>query len=174
MDHERSASSRSGSSFATRWIRGRLGLMVLTIDSLAARALVHSTPGGAVLQAGTGMLVGIAQIAIVGWIQRRVELEMMGRSMSVLMFTFMGLGPLSAAVAGSPAEGDLAARAVRRRWPAADRDRTQLHVQSGAAEHWGGAGGGGARPPIGERLHAMLFRWKFCAGSTLAPANQLG
>ncbi len=26
---------------------------------------------------------------------------MMGRTMSVLMFTFMGLGPLSAAVAGS-------------------------------------------------------------------------
>ena len=39
--------------------------MVLTIDSLAALALVHSTPGGAVLQAGTGMLAGIAQIAIV-------------------------------------------------------------------------------------------------------------
>jgi hypothetical protein len=54
--------------------------MVLTIDSLAARALVQSTPGGAVLQAGTGMLAGIAQIAIVSWIQRRVEPEMMGRS----------------------------------------------------------------------------------------------
>lgn len=65
--------------------------MVLTIDSLAALALVHSTLGGAVLQAGTGMLGGIAQIAIVGWIQRRVAPEMMGRSMSVLMFTFMGL-----------------------------------------------------------------------------------
>ena len=75
--------------------------MVLTIDSLAALALVHSTLGGAVLLAGTGMLAGIAQIAIVGWIQRRVEPEMMGRSMSVLMFTFMELVPLSAAVAGS-------------------------------------------------------------------------
>ena len=79
----------------------RLGLMVLTIDSVAALALVHSTLGGAVLLAGTGMLAGIAQIAIVSWIQRPVAPEMMGRSMSVLMFTFMGLGPLSAAVAGS-------------------------------------------------------------------------
>ncbi len=94
------------SGFATRWVRGRLGLMVLTIDSLAGLALatlalVHSTLGGAVLLAGTGMFGGIAQIAIVSWIQRRVAPEMMGRTMSVLMFTFMGLGPLSAAIAGS-------------------------------------------------------------------------
>jgi len=94
------------SGFATRWVRGRLGLMVLTIDSLAGLALatlalVHSTLGGAALLAGTGMLGGIAQIAIVSWIQRRVAPAMMGRTMSVLMFTFMGLGPLSAAVAGS-------------------------------------------------------------------------
>jgi len=94
------------SGVATRWISGRLGLLVLTIDSvvglaLAALALVHSTVGGAVLLAVTGALGGIAQIAIFSWIQRRVAPEMMGRTMSVLMFTFMGLGPLSAAVAGS-------------------------------------------------------------------------
>ncbi|CAM5424914.1 hypothetical protein [Rhodanobacter lindaniclasticus] len=75
--------------------RGRLGLMVLTIDSLAglalaALALVHATATGAVLLATTGVFAGIAQIAIVSWIQRRVAPEMMGRAMSVLMFTFMG------------------------------------------------------------------------------------
>ena len=94
------------SGFATRRVRGRLGLMVLAIDcfaglALATLALVHSTIGGAVLLAATGMLGGIAQIAIVSWIQRRVAPAMMGRTMSVLMFTFMGLGPLSAALAGS-------------------------------------------------------------------------
>ncbi len=94
------------SGVATRLVRGRLGLMVLGIDSLAGLALatlalVHSTFAGAVLLACTGMLAGIAQIAIVSWIQRRVAPEMMGRTMSVLMFTFMGLGPLSAAIAGS-------------------------------------------------------------------------
>ncbi|HWU77787.1 MAG TPA: MFS transporter [Rhodanobacter sp.] len=94
------------SGIAGRFVRGRLGLMVLTIDSLAgvalaALALVHSTITGAVLLAGTGVLAGIAQIAIISWIQRRVAPEMMGRTMSVLMFTFMGLGPISAAVAGS-------------------------------------------------------------------------
>ncbi|MGH8157469.1 MAG: MFS transporter [Rhodanobacter sp.] len=90
----------------TRLLKSRLGLMVLCIDSLvglalATLALVHSTLGGAVLLAGTGALGGIVQIAIVSWIQRRVAPEMMGRTMSVLMFTFMGLGPLSAAIAGS-------------------------------------------------------------------------
>ncbi|GAB2539213.1 MFS transporter [Rhodanobacter koreensis] len=94
------------SGIVTRLVKSRLGLMVLCIDSLAGLALatlalVHSTLGGAVLLAGTGALGGIAQIAIVSWIQRRVAPEMMGRTMSVLMFTFMGLGPLSAAIAGS-------------------------------------------------------------------------
>ncbi|KZC42391.1 UNVERIFIED_ORG: MFS transporter, partial [Rhodanobacter sp. FW104-R5] len=94
------------SGIATRLVRGRLGRMVLGIDSLAGlalatMALVHSTFAGAVLLACTGVLAGIAQIAIVSWIQRRVAPEMMGRTMSVLMFTFMGLGPLAAAIAGS-------------------------------------------------------------------------
>jgi MFS family permease len=94
------------SGAASKLVRGRLGLMVLGIDSLAGLALAtlafaHSTVGGAALLTATGMLGGIAQIAIVSWIQRRVAPEMMGRTMSVLMFTFMGLGPLSAAIAGS-------------------------------------------------------------------------
>lgn len=94
------------SGLASRVVRGRLGLMVLAIDSvvglaLAALALVHSTITGAALLAVTGALGGIVQIAIFSWIQRRVAPEMMGRTMSVLMFTFMGLGPISAAVAGA-------------------------------------------------------------------------
>ena len=94
------------SGTASRLVRGRLGLMVLTIDSLAGLALatlalVHATIYGALLLAATGVLAGIAQIAIVSWIQRRVAPEMMGRTMSILMFTFMGLGPISAAIAGS-------------------------------------------------------------------------
>jgi predicted MFS family arabinose efflux permease len=94
------------SGVAAKLMRGRLGLMVLGIDSLAGlalatMALVHSTLAGAALLASVGVLAGIAQIAIVSWIQHRVAPEMMGRTMSVLMFTFMGLGPLSAAIAGS-------------------------------------------------------------------------
>lgn len=87
-------------------VRGRLGALVLCMDTLAGLALatlalVHSTVLGALLLAGSGVLAGIAQIAIVTWIQQRVPPAMMGRTMSLLMFTFMGLGPVSAAVAGS-------------------------------------------------------------------------
>jgi MFS family permease len=89
-----------------RVARGWLGVLVLCMDTLAglalaALALVHSTVNGALLLAGVGVLAGIAQIAIVTWIQQRVPPAMMGRTMSLLMFTFMGIGPISAAVAGS-------------------------------------------------------------------------
>ncbi|MEW9571707.1 MFS transporter [Rhodanobacter sp. Si-c] len=94
------------SGFAAKLVRNRLGLMVLGIDSfaglaLAALAFDHSTLAGAALLAATGVLGGIVQVTIVSWIQHRVAPEMMGRTMSLLMFTFIGLGPLSAAVAGS-------------------------------------------------------------------------
>jgi len=94
------------SGWVSRIARGQLGLMILCIDSLAGLALAalafdRSTVTGAALLATTGLLAGIAQIAVVSWIQRRVPPAMMGRTMSVLMFAFMGLGPLSAALAGS-------------------------------------------------------------------------
>jgi MFS family permease len=94
------------SGLGTRLMRGRLGIMVLCFDALnglvlAALTLVHTTAGGALLLAWIGLLGGMVQIAIFTWIQQRVPQEMMGRTMSILMFVFMGLGPLSAAVAGA-------------------------------------------------------------------------
>jgi MFS family permease len=94
------------SRIVARRAGGRLGMLVLCMDTLAglalaALALVHSTVYGALLLAWVGLLAGIAQIAIVTWIQQRVPPAMMGRTMSLLMFTFMGIGPVSAAVAGS-------------------------------------------------------------------------
>ncbi len=94
------------SGLGQRLMRGHLGVMVLTIDSLggltlAALSQVHATGTGAALLLFTGVLAGIVQIAIITWIQQRVTATMMGRSMSILMFMFMGLGPLSAALAGA-------------------------------------------------------------------------
>ncbi|TAN07855.1 MAG: MFS transporter [Rhodanobacteraceae bacterium] len=94
------------SGLGTRLARGRLGIMVLCFDCLvgavfAGLALVHTTRDGALLLLGVGLLEGIVQIAIFTWIQQRVPQAMMGRTMSILMFTFMGLGPLSAAAAGA-------------------------------------------------------------------------
>jgi MFS family permease len=94
------------SGMGQKLVRGHLGVMVLCIDSivgltLAALTLVHTTYFGAALLFCTGLLGGMVQIAIFTWIQQRVSQQMMGRTMSILMFTFMGLGPLSAAAAGA-------------------------------------------------------------------------
>lgn len=94
------------SGLGQKLVRGHLGVMVLCIDSLvgltlAALTLVHTTWFGAALLLCTGLLGGMVQIAIFTWIQQRVSQQMMGRTMSILMFTFMGLGPLSAAAAGA-------------------------------------------------------------------------
>jgi hypothetical protein len=94
------------SGLGTRLARGRIGIMVLCVDTcvglaIIALTLVHSTLAGAGLLGAVGLLAGIAQIAVFTWVQRRVSQEMMGRTMSVLLFTFMGLGPISAAVSGA-------------------------------------------------------------------------
>jgi hypothetical protein len=89
----------------TRLTRGRLGMMVLSLDALnglafAALSITHSVliAGGLLVLVGT--FVGTMQIAIITWLQHRVPHAMLGRTMSLVMFTFMGLAPLSAAVAG--------------------------------------------------------------------------
>ncbi|MGH8146853.1 MAG: MFS transporter [Rhodanobacteraceae bacterium] len=94
------------SGAAQRAARGHLGVMVLCFDSLtgltlAALTLVHTTYFGAALLFCTGLLGGMVMIAIFTWIQQRVSQAMMGRTMSILMFSFMGLAPLSAAAAGA-------------------------------------------------------------------------
>ena len=94
------------SGLGARLSRGRLGIMVLSIDFTVGLAVilltqVHSTLAGAALLALTGLLGGIAQISVFTWIQQRVPQAMLGRTMSVVMLTFLGLGPLSAAVAGA-------------------------------------------------------------------------
>src|SRR5579883_2544577 len=89
----------------TRLARGRLGIMVLTFDAgagiaLAVLSTVHSVLAGAALLVLTGLFSGTVQIAIISWLQRRVPQEMMGRTMSIVFFTFLGLAPLAAALAG--------------------------------------------------------------------------
>lgn len=93
------------STAATRLLRGRLGIMVLGLDAaaglaLAALSTVHSVLVGAALLVLTGLFAGTVQIAIITWMQRRVPQAMMGRTMSIVFFTFLGLAPLAAALAG--------------------------------------------------------------------------
>lgn len=89
----------------TRLFGKRLGVTVLVVDSLgglviAAFGFVHVTMVGIAMLFVWGIAGGFVQIALTTWIQRRVPPEMMGRTMSVLMFTFLGVGPLAAAIGG--------------------------------------------------------------------------
>jgi hypothetical protein len=92
-------------SVGARLISRRLGIAVLVQDSIAgliliALGFVHVTLAGAALLLVSGITGGFIQVSIFTWMQRRVAPEMMGRTMSLLMFTFMGLAPLSAALGG--------------------------------------------------------------------------
>jgi MFS transporter len=93
------------STFALRRIGGRVGMAVLCMDTvaglgIAAMALVHSTLVGSAVMAVVGTLAGLVQIALFTWIQRRVPQSYMGRTMSLMLFAFMGLGPVAASAAG--------------------------------------------------------------------------
>jgi len=81
------------------------GAMLLLGDALAGLLLmplgaISSTAQGIALLLAVGMVGGFMQIAVFTWIQRRVAPQMIGRAMSLFMFIFMGLAPLSAAATG--------------------------------------------------------------------------
>nr|WP_093388677.1 MFS transporter [Rugamonas rubra] len=81
------------------------GATILLVDALAGALLmplgaIDATWQGALLLLLVGVLSGFMQIAVFSWIQRRVPRDMMGRAMSIFMFIFMGLAPLSAAATG--------------------------------------------------------------------------
>ncbi|MDC8760723.1 MFS transporter [Janthinobacterium fluminis] len=84
---------------------GSFGSTLLLIDAIVGALLmplgrIDAAWQGALLLALVGALAGFMQIAVYTWIQRRVPPAMLGRAMSIFMFIFMGLAPLSAAAAG--------------------------------------------------------------------------
>lgn len=81
------------------------GTMILMVDAVAGLLVmplgaVHTAWQVAALMLAIGLLSGFMQINVFTWIQRRVPPQMMGRAMSIFMFIFMGLAPMSAAVTG--------------------------------------------------------------------------
>ena len=94
--------SRTG----TKLSGGRLGILILSLDAgagllLAVLTQAHATWSASLLLGVMGCFAGIAQVGVFSWIQQRVPLAMMGRTMSLLFLTFLGLGPIAAAVAGA-------------------------------------------------------------------------
>lgn len=93
----------SGLRPGLRW--GTLGRTILLID-LAVGLLfmpmgrVQALWQGQALLLAIGLLGGYMQVTVYTWIQQRVPRPLLGRAMSVFMFIFMGLVPLSSAVTG--------------------------------------------------------------------------
>jgi MFS family permease len=84
---------------------GSLGTTLLVGDGVAGLLLMCMGGIGAAWQGAALMLVvgafaGFMQVAVFTWIQRRVPREMLGRTMSILMFILMGLSPLAASLTG--------------------------------------------------------------------------
>lgn len=87
------------------WRLRNLGLTILAVDALVALLFmpmggITATWQGVALLLVIGGLGGFMQVAVFTWIQRRVAPAMMGRAMSLFMFIFLGLAPLSSAVTG--------------------------------------------------------------------------
>lgn len=84
---------------------GSLGSTILLIDTLVALlfmplGLIHVAWQGAVAMLVIGALGGYLHVAVFTWIQRQVPPAMLGRAMSIFMFIFMGISPVSAALTG--------------------------------------------------------------------------
>lgn len=83
-----------------------LGATVLAFDAIAGLAFlpfghIHATWQGVALLAPLGALAGFVQAAVYTWMQQRVPPAMLGRTMALFMFLFMGITPLAAAAAGA-------------------------------------------------------------------------
>ncbi len=87
------------------WRLGSLGMTILAVDAGAGLLFIpfghiEALWQGVVLIAPLGLLAGFIQVVSFSWMQRRVPPQMIGRAMSVFMFIFMGLAPLSGPLAG--------------------------------------------------------------------------
>lgn len=86
-----------------RW--GSLGLTILAFDAVIGllfipMGMITAVWQGAGLMLAIGLLGGFMQVRVFTWIQQRVPPMLIGRAMSLFMFIFMGLAPISAAVTG--------------------------------------------------------------------------
>jgi hypothetical protein len=87
----------------TRFALVMLGLLSASGLAVAAMAFASSTLVVIALSAFIGAVLGYTNLNFMTWIQRRIPLHLMGRVMSLLMFSSMALVPISIAVAGATA-----------------------------------------------------------------------
>ncbi|MGB9029610.1 MAG: MFS transporter [Acidobacteriaceae bacterium] len=82
--------------------RGRTLLLVATVIGvcLMPMGLLHRLASLGALLCLMSVAAAFLNVQLIAWFQQRVERPMMGRVMSVLMFSSLGLTPISLAVAG--------------------------------------------------------------------------
>jgi MFS family permease len=90
----------------------RLGVFSLAMVGLSGLCMVGAGYASslwltAVLFALIGASSGFSNLLLITWLQRRISPEMMGRVMSILMLSSMGLMPISSALGGFIAEYSL-------------------------------------------------------------------
>ena len=83
-------------------------LMFAMAAGLFGLALVYALVPVAALLTGMGVCAGLVNVQIMSWIQLTVAREMLGRVMSVLMLSAVGLFPVSLVIAGAMAQAHLA------------------------------------------------------------------
>jgi MFS family permease len=62
--------------------------------------LIHATWQGVALLLAIGSLGGFLQVNVYTWLQRHVAPAMLGRTMALFMFIFMGIAPMSSSLTG--------------------------------------------------------------------------
>ncbi len=82
--------------------RGRLFIILLVLFAVTIPAMVFApdTSGIALLMGAIGLGSGIFNVAGISWLQIRTDPKMMGRVMSLLMFSSAGLQPVANTLAG--------------------------------------------------------------------------
>lgn len=78
-----------------------LGLALLLGLGLGGIALAPAVPIAVAILAVIGLGAGFLNVRVVAWLQARAEPSMIGRVMSLLMLSAIGLAPISYAVAGA-------------------------------------------------------------------------
>ena len=86
--------------------RGWTMILASGIESLAIAALglLSTQLSMALVLAAAGVVAGYNNVVLISWFQERVEHALMGRVMSVLMFGWVGLMPVSYPIAGALAQ----------------------------------------------------------------------
>lgn len=83
-----------------------LGVTCMIIDGVSGLLFASLSIVETIFQAYTilflvGLLGGYLQLGIFTWVQKQSSPKMLGRMMSIMLFTFMGLAPVAAAVYGT-------------------------------------------------------------------------